>query len=85
MSKKNKLSVIVLKYNAFKLRTNRQLPFYLCKLIQDLKGDEDINYLTFLKESAEHLLRVKGYYKKYPLADDEATKLIKEGLQKLGF
>ena len=85
MAKKNKVTIGVLKYNALKLRSNRQLPFYLCKLILDLKGDEDKSYVTYLMNSAEHLLRVKGYYKKYPFADDEATKVIKEGLQKLGY
>ena len=74
MAKKNKLSLSYLKYTALKLRANRQLPFYLCKLIQALTGDESEDYVRYLMTSCEHLLRVKDYYKKFPLADEEATK-----------
>ena len=83
--KKLKLSISVLKYNALKLRANRQLPFYLCKLIQNLNGDEGEGYIKYLMSCSEHFLRVKGYYKKYPLFDEEATKLIKEDFKKLGY
>lgn len=85
MAKKNKTTITMLKYYALKLRANRQLPFYLCYLIQRLDGTEEVNYISFLKQLSEHLLRIKNYYKRYPQAEDEAEKSIKEGLTKLGY
>lgn len=85
MKKKTpKIKISTLKYHALQLRTNKQLPYLLCKYITDLKGDESKRYITWLMVMSEHLLRIKGYYTRYPLEEESANNLIKEGRLKLG-
>lgn len=81
--KKSKLAII--KYQTLELRSKRQIPMFLAKLIYDLKGDEDTKYVMYLLEMSKHMLRVRGYYKDYPDAENDAKNIIKDGLQKLGF
>lgn len=81
--KKSKLAII--KYQTLELRSKRQIPMFLAKLIYDLKGDEETKYVMYLLEMSKHMLRVRGYYKDYPDAENEAKNIIKDGLQKLGF
>lgn len=81
--KKTKLAII--KYKVLELRSNRQIPYFLAKLINDLTGKEETKYVQYLLEMTEHMLRVKGYYKKFPIAEKDAEKFIKDGLFKLGY
>lgn len=83
--KKQKITLAKLKFNALELRAFRQLPFYLCYLIQQLDGSESNEYWNYLLEMSSHLLRIKGYYRKYPLEEETANKLVKDGLIKMGF
>lgn len=85
MKKRNKVKIATLKYQAYKLRANYQIPLYLAYLINHLDGTEEINYIKFLMECSLHYMRIKGYYKKFKGFDDEATKNIKDGLFKLGY
>lgn len=81
--KKSQLAII--KNRTFQLRVNRQLPLKLTQLIYDLNGKEETKYVQFLLQMSEHFLRVKWYYKKYPMAEKEAEEVITDGLHKLGF
>lgn len=83
--KKYKSKILIIKQQTFKARACYQIPFYLCYLVYQLDGSEEINYIKFLMEMTKHYLRIKNYYKLYPLADKEAEKLIKDGLFKMGY
>lgn len=86
MSKKKiKTLLIMLKNNTYKLRAYKQLPFYLSYLIYQLDGSEEQKYIQYLIEMSKHFLRVRGYYKEYPLEDKASENVIKEGLLSLGY
>lgn len=81
--KQNKISISILKYNALKLRANYQLPFKLTQYIVELKADDDINKFIFLSHASEHYLRVKGYYKKYPVIEKQYNTIIASEYEKI--
>lgn len=85
MAKKHRIKIATLKYNALKLRANKQIPLYLAYLINQLDGSEDTRYMRFLIEMSQHMMRVKNYYKLYPLAEKESEEIIKNGLVELGY
>ena len=74
----NKIKISSLKYYAIKLRANYQLPYYLCYLIRQLRDDTDINVVALLSRLSEDLMRLKGYYKKYPSAEQSANEALKK-------
>lgn len=84
-NKVNKTKIAQIKYQALKLRTNRQLPFYLVKLINELTGDESIQYVQWLMQMSKHYLRLKNYYKEFPETEKIAEDQLKESRLKLGF
>lgn len=77
-----KIKLEVLKYNALKLRKNFQLPYKLVYFINQLTSDSDINWFKYLISMSEHLLRVKGYYKKYPIAEQDANEQLSSDYRK---
>lgn len=79
---KGKIKLEVLKYNALQLRKKRQLPYLLVYYITQLTSDSNINWTSYLMTMSEHLLRVKGYYKKYPVAEQDANEQIKHDYYK---
>ena len=83
-NKNHKLKLLTIKSKTYELRSRHQLPFYLCKLIYELDGSEDVNYIKFLISMTEHCLRVNGYYKKFKFAEKETENMIKNGLKKMG-
>lgn len=83
--KTNKTKIAQIKYQALQLRTNKQLPFYLVKLINELTGDEPIQYVQWLLQMSKHFMRLKGYYKDFPEAEKIAEDQLKESRLKLGF
>lgn len=82
---KIRAKLLQVKNKTLQLRVYNQLPFYLCKLIYELDGTEDNKYVQFLMEMTKHFLRIKGYYKQYPLEDKASESVIKDGLHKLGY
>lgn len=72
---KNKLST--LKYNAIKLRAQHQLPFMLCYYITQLNENSDVSWIEYLMALSEHMLRVKGYYIRYPEIEQQFDEEIK--------
>lgn len=80
MNKVN-LKLSIIKNNAIKLRANYQLPYYLVYMITKLTDKDDISYIKFLMSSCEHLLRTKGYYKKYPQVEKSITEELKKTIQ----
>lgn len=74
---KNKLKLEIVKYNALKLRRTYQLPYQLVYYITQLNELDNVEWVTYLMSMTEHLLRVKGYYKKYPQAEQEANTQLK--------
>lgn len=66
---KSKLST--LKYNAIKLRAQHQLPFMLCYYITQLNEHSDVSWIEYLIAQSEHMLRVKGYYVRYPYIEQQ--------------
>lgn len=87
-NKKKKSNNIVqlsyLKYNALKLRNNYQIPYKLCYEITKLDKDSSKEVILYLSQCAEHYLRIKGYYKKYPALEEQVNTIISEELEKLG-
>ena len=81
--KKTQLRII--KCKTLELRSKKQIPLFLAKLINDLTGKEESKYIQTLLEFSEHMLRVQWYYKKYPEEDKQCEEIIKEALAKLGF
>lgn len=66
-SKMNGFKVGKIKKNALDLYVNGQITKYLCKLIQDARFDSE-EYALFLMDMCDDTMRVKGYYKRKPLA-----------------
>lgn len=85
MMSKNKKNLSALKFNAIKLRNNHQLPFFLAYAITKLDKDSDIKVVEYLMKQSDHMLRVKGYYKRYPEIGKKYDELVKSDLSKLGF
>lgn len=79
---KSSLKLEVVKYNALKLRKNYQLPYQLVYYINQLDKESDINWVKYLVSMSEHLLRVKGYYKKYPIAEEDANEQLRNDFNK---
>ena len=70
--------ISILKVNALKLRANYQIPYYLTYLITKLDKCSDVSLVVYLRTQCEHMLRVKGYYKKYPQAEEECERILKQ-------
>lgn len=85
MSLVTKNSLARIKVNAIKLSVNKQIPVYLASLINKLTIDTPKNVVIYLMSQSEHMLRLKGYYKKYPKVEQEFTRQLKEDLIKLGY
>lgn len=83
MSLTNNVRIGLIKDKALKLRVNHQLPLELVKEILKIDKKTDEKKVRYLMELTNHLLRVKGYYKKYPSVHDECNKNIKDDLRKL--
>ena len=84
-AKNNKAAIIFLKNKALEARKYSMLPFFLTKLIYALTGAESVRYINGLKECTEKMLRIKGFYKKYPDAEDDAKKHVIAIMSKYGF
>ena len=86
MSKvKVKIQIAILKRKTIQARANHQLPIELSSRILDLNENSDVEYVKHLCFLTEHYIRIKGYYKRYKLADDEASADIRKGLIDKGF
>lgn len=85
MSKQINKKLSALKTNAIKLRNSYQLPFYLTYAITKCNYDTDVKVIVYLREQCEHMLRVKGYYHRYPKVAEQFDELIKADLNKMGF
>ena len=83
--KKNKISLVALKYKILQARNNYQIPFYLAWLVNQLEGNEETHYVRFLMECTTHFMRIKNYYKMFPSQDVEAKKLIQKQLGDMGY
>ena len=71
-----KVNLSLLKYNAIKLRVQHQLPFKLVYYITQLNEHSDVDWVAYLMAESEHLLRVKGYYLRYPEIEQQADDVI---------
>ena len=85
MSLTNNVRIGLIKDKTLKLRVNHQIPLELVKEILKIDKKTDEKKVRYLMELTNHLLRVKGFYKKYPSVHDECNKKIKEDLRKLDF
>lgn len=72
----NKVLLFRLKKLSIDLRSNYQIPYELCRLIRNLDNDSSLNEINYLKSQCEHLLRVKGYYKRFPSIEVACNKNI---------
>lgn len=82
MKNKNNLKVnykiSLLKHNALKLRANYQLPYVLVLEITKINKETDVNLVKYLMAQSEHMLRIKGYYKKFPTVEKECNEMLKK-------
>ena len=78
MKASDKLRLARIKTNAIKLRVNSQIPSYLMYLINKLDENSSIDLIKSLMGQCEHLLRVKGYYKKYPTIEKQVNEELKK-------
>jgi len=72
--KTSNLQLAKLKNAAMKLRANYQIPYVLWDLIRNLNVYSSLAYINSLKADAEDLIRIKGYYKKYPVKESVVNK-----------
>lgn len=79
-----KLALGRIKFKAYELYKNRQLPYKLVEAIDSLSPDDkDLEKkIAFLDELSRHYLRLKNYYKRYPEAEAQANKDIEALLNK---
>ena len=77
MNKKKRM-ISTIKTNSIKLLINHQLPKQLVVYINKLDDDSSLKEIEFLKTLSEHYMRLKGYYKKYPVVHDEYNKEIRK-------
>ena len=80
MSKNKQLKK--LKFYAYELNKNYQIPRDLFVLICKFDENTSETEIRFLKELTEHLLRVKGYYKRNGKERDEANNLVLSAYKK---
>lgn len=80
---KNKSKLAMLKYQAIKLRANYQLPYKLVYYISQLTKDSPVELVRYLAYQSEHMLRVKGYYHKYPKVEEMYDKDVTEDYNKI--
>ena len=78
MNKKEIKLLSDLKYNAFLLKNKSQIPNLLFDYIVTLDKNSDIEFVKCLSNLAEHLIRVPGYYKKYPDSNKQACEFIRD-------
>lgn len=83
MKIKRKIDLATLKYQAVKLRGNYQIPLGLYVLITNLTDESTEKQIMFLLDASEHLLRVRGYYKKYHDQDKQIGQQLREQYKKL--
>lgn len=81
---KAKINLLIgrLKNNALKLRGTNQLPSYLIYLILKLDKNTSEDIIRYLMACSEHMLRLKGYYKKYPSIEAQYNNELKEYFKK---
>lgn len=79
--KKNK-QLTKLKYYAYELHKNHQIPHDLFILICKFDENTSEEEIRFLKDVTEHVLRVKGYYKRNEIEHEEANKLVLSAYKK---
>lgn len=83
MSIKINYQLAKIKTNALRLRGSYQLPSYLCYLILHLDNNSPVALVKYLMAQSDHMLRLKGYYKKYPSIEKQCNEIIKNELSKL--
>ena len=76
MNKKESKLLVRVKNTLVQLRVNYQVPISLVVLTNRLDQESDIRKVMFLNDLCEHYMRVKGYYKKFPLIEKESNEQI---------
>lgn len=84
-NKSNRVLLWTLKNKALALRNSYQLPLYLTTLIYNVTNECNVDYVRCLLNLTEQLLRVKGFYKKFPQADKESKDIVVKYLNRMGF
>lgn len=74
--KNNRINLSILKYKTLQALKNKSIPFELCHFIQMLDHNSDVEWITYLMYQSEQMLRVKGYYKKYPEVEKQFNNQI---------
>lgn len=80
---KNKSKIATIKYNALELRKNYQIPYVLCNIIMELDKDSREELIVWLMAQSENLIRIKGYYKKYPDIEKAVNETLESEFNKL--
>lgn len=85
MSLVTKNSLVRVKTNAIKLSVNKQIPVFLASMINKLTLETPKNVVLYLMSQSEHMMRLKGYYKKYPDVEKDFTEVLKKDLRAMGY
>lgn len=85
MNKKLNKQLIKMKYSAFQLKEDGQMPSFLFQEIAKCGVDVNKEYLEFLKYCAEKLIRVKNYYRKYSNEELAASLWFEDIKKERGF
>ena len=80
MSNHEKKSLIKIKNNAFKLKTNGQIPYSLYIQIVNLNYDSDKSDVIYLRDLCEKYIRVGGFYIRHPEFSLDCDKEIESWL-----
>ena len=83
MNLKSKHNLTIIKYKSLELLRTHQLPYKLVFYIQHITPVTPDHIVKYLLDSSEHLLRVKGYYKKYPQIEKELNRTIEREMASL--
>lgn len=75
---KNKIKISVLKHKALQLKVNYQIPYVLYQLIMQVDSNCTESHIHRLTRLSEFYIRIKGYYKRYPLIEREYNALLKQ-------
>ena len=79
---KNKKLLVQLKTNSYKLRVQGSLPFQLVYYISQLDESSPIDWINYLKQQCEHMLRIKGYYNRYTDIEKQFDEVIKKDYER---
>lgn len=82
MKTTSNLKISQIKGKMLTLRGNYQVPYELASRVLKITVKSDLKYLEELMKLTEFYLRVKYFYKKYPLLDKEYSKTIRTTLAK---